>query len=88
MIDLNDVFIPAARHDLSAIKARLADTARDWLPSLFPEAQLTHDKRSLRCADLFGRRHAVRARASSILTGPTRVGASILPPANVRGRLT
>jgi len=70
MIDLNDVFIPAARHDLSAIKARLADTARDWLPSLFPEAQLTHDKRSLRCADLSGRR--ARGEGSCIihLDGP------------------
>ncbi len=55
MIDLNDVFAPPARHDLRAIKARLADTAGDWLPSLFPDARLTHDKRALRCADLTGR---------------------------------
>jgi len=55
MIDLNDVFSPPARHDLRAIKARLADTAGDWLPSLFPEARLTCDKRALRCADLTGR---------------------------------
>jgi len=55
MIDLNDVFSPPARHDLRAIKARLADTAGDWLPSLFPEARLTYDKRALRCADLTGR---------------------------------
>jgi putative DNA primase/helicase len=70
VIDLNDVFVPAARHDLNAIKARLADTARDWLPSLFPEAQLTHDKRSLRCADLSGRR--ARGEGSCIvhLDGP------------------
>lgn len=70
MIDLNDVFVPAARHDLSAIKARLADTARDWLPSLFPEARLTHDRRALRCADLSGRR--ARGEGSCIihLDGP------------------
>ena len=55
MIDLNDVWSPPARHDLRAIKARLADTAGDWLPSLFPEARLTHDRRALRCADLTGR---------------------------------
>ncbi|NOX73477.1 MAG: P-loop ATPase [Alphaproteobacteria bacterium] len=55
MIDLNDVFSPRARHDLRAIKARLADTAGDWLPALFPEARLTFDKRALRCADLTGR---------------------------------
>lgn len=55
MIDLNDVWSPPARHDLGAIKARLADTARDWLPALFPEARLTHDRRALRCADLSGR---------------------------------
>ena len=55
MIDLNDVWAPPARHDLNAIKARLAGTARDWLPSLFPEARLTQDRRALRCADLSGR---------------------------------
>jgi putative DNA primase/helicase len=55
MIDLNDVFSPPARHDLHAIKDRLAGTARDWLPTLFPEARLTHDRRALRCADLTGR---------------------------------
>ena len=55
MIDLNDVWAPPARHDLTAIKARLAESARDWLPPLFPEARLTHDRRALRCADLSGR---------------------------------
>jgi predicted P-loop ATPase len=55
MIDLNDVWAPPARHDLTAIKARLVDSARDWLPPLFPEARLTHDRRALRCADLSGR---------------------------------
>ncbi len=65
MIDLNDVWAPSARHDLRAIKARLADTARDWLPPLFPEAQLTHDRRALRCADLSGRR--ARGEGSCVL---------------------
>ena len=55
MIDLNDICSPPAHHDLAAIKARLADTARDWLPQLFPEARLTPDRRALRCADLSGR---------------------------------
>jgi len=70
MIDLNDVWAPPARHDLSAIKARLADAARDWLPSLFPEARLTHDRRALRCADLSGRQ--ARGEGSCIihLDGP------------------
>ncbi len=65
MIDLNDVWAPPARHDLRAIKVRLADTAREWLPPLFPEAQLTHDRRALRCADLSGRR--ARGEGSCIL---------------------
>ena len=70
MIDLNDVWAPPARHDLSAIKVRLADTARDWLPGLFPEARLTQDRRALRCADLSGRR--ARGEGSCIihLDGP------------------
>ncbi|MDA1155181.1 MAG: VapE family protein [Proteobacteria bacterium] len=55
MIDLNDVWAAPARHDLNAIKARLAGSARDWLPALFPQARLTHDRRALRCADLSGR---------------------------------
>lgn len=70
MIDLNDVFVPAARHDLTAIKARLAATARDWLPPLFPEAQLTHDKRAMRCADLSGRRSRGEGSCVIHLDGP------------------
>lgn len=70
MIDLNDVFVPAARHDLTAIKARLAATARDWLPSLFPEARLTHDKRAMRCADLSGRRSRGEGSCVIHLDGP------------------
>ena len=55
MIDLNDVATPKARHDLAAVKDRLAATAGDWLPGIFPEARLARDRRSLRCADLSGR---------------------------------
>ena len=70
VIDLNDVFVPAARHDLNAIKARLAATARDWLPPLFPEAKLTHDKRAMRCADLSGRRSRGEGSCIIHLDGP------------------
>jgi predicted P-loop ATPase len=56
MIDLNDVPTPRGRHDLGGIRARLAATAADWLPGLFPEARRASDGRSLRCADLSGRR--------------------------------
>ena len=37
------------------VRARLAATARDWLPDLFPQARLSPDKKTLRCADLSGR---------------------------------
>jgi predicted P-loop ATPase len=55
MIDLNDVWTPPARIDLAAVKAQLAATASDWLPDLFPQARLSPDRRTLRCADLSGR---------------------------------
>ena len=55
MIDLNDVWRAPARFDLAAIRERLASTAADWLPRLFPEARLSRDGRTLRCADLSGR---------------------------------
>lgn len=56
LIDLNDAW-PAspARYDLAEVRRRLADTARDWLPALFPQAIRTADRRTLRCADLSGR---------------------------------
>lgn len=56
MIDLNDVPAAKARHDLVAVRERLAASAADWLPGLFPDARLSPDRRSLRCADLTGRR--------------------------------
>ncbi|CAA7618261.1 DUF927 domain-containing protein [Magnetospirillum sp. SS-4] len=55
MIDLNDTWLPAARHDLDEIRDRLAATAPDWLPGLFPQGRLSPDRRTLRCADLSGR---------------------------------
>ncbi|WP_096703323.1 VapE domain-containing protein [Magnetospirillum sp. 15-1] len=55
MIDLNDVWQPPARFDLPEIRGRLAATAPDWLPGLFPHGRLSPDRRTLRCADLAGR---------------------------------
>ena len=65
MIDLNDVWAPPARHDLDDIRDRLAATAQDWLPGLFPHARWSQDRRTLRCADLSGR--APRKEGSCIL---------------------
>jgi len=57
IIDLNDVG-PAlpVRYNLAEVRRRLADTARDWLPALFPQAVRAPDRKTLRCADLSGRR--------------------------------
>lgn len=55
MIDLNDVWQAPARLDLAAVRERLAANAADWLPELFPEARLSSDRQTLRCADLSGR---------------------------------
>lgn len=65
MIDLNDVWQAPARHDLDEIRERLAATAADWLPGLFPHARWSQDRRTLRCADLSGR--APRKEGSCIL---------------------
>ena len=54
-IDLNDVWQPPVRYDLDEVRERLAATAPDWLPALFPQARLSADRKSLRCADLSGR---------------------------------
>ena len=70
MIDLNDVATPKARHDLVAVKDRLAATAGDWLPGIFPEARLTRDRRSLRCADLSGRPPHKEGSCTIHLDGP------------------
>ena len=38
-LDLNDAGpVLPVRHDLTEVRRRLADTARDWLPALFPQA--------------------------------------------------
>jgi putative DNA primase/helicase len=55
VIDLNDVWQPPPRYDLREVRERLAASARDWLPALFPNARLSPDKKTLRCADLSGR---------------------------------
>ena len=55
MIDLNDVWLAPSRFDLPEIRARLAATAPDWLPGMFPHGRLSQDRRTLRCADLSGR---------------------------------
>jgi putative DNA primase/helicase len=55
VIDLNDVWQPPVRFDLAAVRDRLAATASDWLPALFPEARASPDRKTLRCADLSGR---------------------------------
>ncbi|MCA3508395.1 MAG: toprim domain-containing protein [Rhodobacter sp.] len=70
MIDLNDVATPKARHNLAAVKDRLAATAGDWLPGIFPEARLARDRRSLRCADLSGRPPRKEGSCTIHLDGP------------------
>jgi predicted P-loop ATPase len=55
MIDLNEVWRPPVRLDLDAIRERLCATAADWLPTLFPHARMSADRKVLRCADLSGR---------------------------------
>ena len=70
MIDLNDVWTPPARIDLAAVRARLAETAADWLPDLFPQAQRSRDGRILRCADLSGRPPRREGSCAIYLDGP------------------
>ncbi|WP_232478999.1 VapE domain-containing protein [Roseomonas rosulenta] len=55
LIDLNDAGATPLRHDLAEVRRRLADTARDWVPALFPNARRAPDGKTLRCADLSGR---------------------------------
>lgn len=54
-IDLNDATDQRTRWDLDEVRRRLADTACDWLPGLFPAARKSPDSKTLRCADLSGR---------------------------------
>lgn len=55
MIDLNEVWQPPVRYDLDDVRERLCATAAEWLPPLFPQARLSADRKTLRCADLSGR---------------------------------
>ncbi len=55
VIDLNDATNLSQRWDLAEVRRRLADTARDWLPALFPNGRKSPDGKTLRCADLSGR---------------------------------
>jgi len=70
IIDLNDVWQPPPRYDARELRERLAATAVEWLPSLFPQARISLDRKTLRCADLSGR--APRKEGSCIihLKGP------------------
>jgi CheY-like chemotaxis protein len=51
--------------DLDEVRRRLAETARDWLPGLFPAAHKSADGKTLRCADLSGR--APRGEGSCVI---------------------
>jgi putative DNA primase/helicase len=64
-IDLNDAGLTPVRHDLAEVRRRLADTAKEWLPPLFPQARRGLDGRTLRCADLSGR--APRGEGSCVI---------------------
>jgi putative DNA primase/helicase len=71
MIDLNDVGeLASPDFDLDEIRNRLRSQAAQIYPGLFPNALMSRDKRSMRCADLSGR--APRNEASCIihLAGP------------------
>ncbi len=70
VIDLNDIWRPPARLDLSEVRERLAATAPDWLPALFPQARLSADRRTLRCADLTGRPPRKEGSCDIHLAGP------------------
>ncbi|TAN59443.1 MAG: P-loop ATPase [Magnetospirillum sp.] len=70
MIDLNDVWLPPARFELGEIRERLAATAQSWLPGLFPQARLSPDRRTLRCADLSGRAPRKEGSCTIHLAGP------------------
>ena len=84
MIDLNDVWRPPAQFDLPEIRRRLAATAPDWLPGLFPNARMTADRKAMRCADLSGpARRAARDPACSISRGPMPGPAMIMRPGNL-----
>src|SRR3972149_6049947 len=55
VIDLNEVWKPPVRYDLDEVRERLWAMAAEGLPQLFPQARLSPDRKTLRCADLSGR---------------------------------
>lgn len=70
VIDLNDVWQPPPRYDARELRERLAATAADWLPSLFPAARMSLDRKTLRCADLSGRQPRKEGSCIIHLRGP------------------
>ena len=70
MFDFNDVFTPPERYDLDEVKARLCARAAEWIPGLFPQAQISRDKQTLRCADLSGRPPRKEGSCTIYLSGP------------------
>jgi predicted P-loop ATPase len=70
LIDFNDIWQPPPRLDLGEVRDRLAASAADWLPSLFPQARLASDRRSLRAADLSGRAPRHEGSCTIHLRGP------------------
>lgn len=70
MIDLNDYQEKPSLHDLDEIRERLADTAYNWIPALFPNGRIAPDRKALRCADLSGRPPTGEGSCVINLTGP------------------
>jgi putative DNA primase/helicase len=86
VIDLNEVWQPPPRYDLAEVRARLAATARDWLPQLFPQARLSADRKTLRCADLSGRPPRNEGSCVIYLEGRFAGWGFDTPPARAPGR--
>jgi phage/plasmid primase-like uncharacterized protein len=71
MLDLNDVCArPPAGFDLDEIRHRLQATAPFWVPSLFPNGRMSFDRKTLRCANLYGDPPRKEGSVSIELTGP------------------
>lgn len=70
-IDLNDTAPPhPPRLNLREVRARLQDTAADWVPRLFPAGALSPDRRALRLANLGGDPPRGHGSAEIQLAGP------------------
>ena len=70
MIDLNDYGEKPSRFDLDEIRERLAATAPNWIPAMFPAGIMTRDRRYIRCGDLTGRAPSGEGSCIIYLTGP------------------